>query len=89
MTYAIAVMITPNTKAIIASVLQLVGLNITCSPSSSTKLVLTILDAFSYSQDIKIRNSTTTATLRGGRHVVERAEETQPTPNISVQANVM
>ena len=61
----------------------------TCSPSSRTKVLLTILDAFSYSQDIKIRNTTTTATLKGGRQVVERAEETQPTPNIKVQARVM
>ena len=31
----------------------------------------------------------TTATLNGGRHVVERAEETQPTPNINAQEKVM
>ena len=31
----------------------------------------------------------TTATLNGGRHVVERAEETQPSPNINAQEKVM
>ena len=82
-------MITPKTKANIVSVLKLVVLKMTCIPSSRVKVSLSKSEAFSNSQDIKTRNITTTATLKGGRHVVERAEDTQPVPNMNVHARVI
>ena len=79
----------PKTKAIIASPLILEGVNNNCIPASRANESLNKYVTFSKSHDMKIKNAIITPTLNGGRQVVERAEETQPTPNINAQVNVM